>query len=322
MFRPLFSLLSPAGSRARLSILIFHRVLQERDPLFPGEVTAAEFDAICRWLKEWFDVLPLAEAVHRLRDRNLPRRSLSITFDDGYADNHELAMPVLRKHGLTATFFVATQFLDGGRMWNDTVIESIRRTRRREITLAGSAAGSVGNLRCETLEDRQTAIARLIGATKYLPQAERDAWVRAVELACEAELPDDLMMTSEMVRSLRRGGQDIGAHTSSHPILARLEPSAIEAEIRLGRDRLEEITDARVPLFAYPNGKPGSDYTSTAVEIVRSLGFDAAVSTAWGSASVNSKLFELPRFTPWDRTRTRFALRMAKNLMSAQVAQP
>ena len=126
MFPMIFRALQPPGPRGRLHTLIFHRVLPQRDPLFPGEVTAQDFNAICRWLKAWFHVLPMDQAVQQLREGSLPSRALAISFDDGYADNHEVALPILLQHGLPATFFVATGFLDGGRMWNDTVIEAVR----------------------------------------------------------------------------------------------------------------------------------------------------------------------------------------------------
>ena len=55
--------LSPRGENARLSILIFHRVLPLVDPLFPGEQHAARFDAVLSWVGQWFQVLPLDEAI-------------------------------------------------------------------------------------------------------------------------------------------------------------------------------------------------------------------------------------------------------------------
>ena len=60
------SLLSPAAAKARLSILIFHRVLAQPDPLFPSEVDAALFDRLCGWIGSMFQVLPLDLAVQRL----------------------------------------------------------------------------------------------------------------------------------------------------------------------------------------------------------------------------------------------------------------
>lgn len=316
MLKSLFSLASPAGPGARLSILIFHRVLEERDALAPGEITREGFAAICSWVKQWFTVLPLARAAARLREGTLPERSLAITFDDGYADNHDVALPVLHAHGLPATFFVATGFLDGGRMWNDTVIEAIRGAPASGIDLAGSAAASLGRLECANDAQRRASIGRAIGATKYLPQPERDRWVEALRERSQAVLPDDLMMSSQQVRSLHRAGMEVGAHTASHPILARLDAAQAAGEIRVGRERLQEIVGERIALFAYPNGKPGLDYGDEAVRLVREMGFDAAVSTAWGANRAGTDPFQLRRFTPWDRTKLRFGTRLLRNLVA------
>ena len=125
MTRTLFSAISPAGERGRLSIPIFHRVLPQVDPLFPDEMDAARFDAVCGWLKSWFNVLPLDEAVRRLKNGTLPQRAMALTFDDGYADNHDVALPILKRHGLPCAFFIATGFLDGGRMWTPTYIPNL-----------------------------------------------------------------------------------------------------------------------------------------------------------------------------------------------------
>ena len=141
MLRPILHLLSPAGRRARLSVLIFHRVHAQRDLLFPDEPDAARFAALLDHLKTWCNVLPLTEAVRLLRSDALPARSLCITFDDGYADNRTVALPALRAAGLTATFFVTTGYLDGGRMWNDTVIESVRRAHGSNARPVRSRAG-------------------------------------------------------------------------------------------------------------------------------------------------------------------------------------
>lgn len=317
MLKSLFSMCSPAGAGARLSILIFHRVLEERDALAPGEITRAEFDDICGWLRQWFVVLPLAEAAARLAAGALPARALSITFDDGYADNHDIALPVLRRHGLSATFFVASGFLDGGRMWNDTVIEAIRGAPAAGIDLAGTAAAALGHLACASDEERRASIAAALGAIKYLAQDERLCWVEAVHERSGARLPDDLMMRSEQVKALHRAGMEIGAHTVTHPILARLEGAQMAEEIRIGRERLQQIVGERIAVFAYPNGKPGADYDDEAVRIVRRLGFDAAVSTAWGVNRAGYDPFQLRRFTPWDRTKLRFGARMLRNLVAA-----
>ncbi len=317
MFPALFSMLSPPGERARLSILIFHRVAPKRDELYPGEVTQQEFDRICGYLREWFNVLPLGEAARRLTEGTLPSRALSITFDDGYADNHDVALPLLQRHRLPATFFVATGFLDGGRMWNDSVVESVRRCAFPALDLRGTVASALGVLPLGSSAERRAAIDKVLGATKYLPMAARDDWVAAISERSGAELPDDLMMTAEQVRALHCAGMTIGAHTVHHPILSRLDRGAAATEIDEGRRALQAITGAPVRLFAYPNGKPVDDYGPEAVAIVKDLGFDAAVSTSWRAAHRGDDVHQLPRFTPWDRTRWRFGLRMARTLAAA-----
>ena len=70
-------------------------------------------------------MLPLAVRVRALRAGTLPARALAIPFDAGYADNHDVALPILQRHGLPATFFVATGFLDGGRISADVTVESL-----------------------------------------------------------------------------------------------------------------------------------------------------------------------------------------------------
>src|SRR5688500_10667438 len=112
------------ASYRKLSILIYHRVHAEVDPIFPAEVDAKQFGLQLNWIKSLFNVLPLDEAIEALEQNRLPARTAAITFDDGYADNTEVALPILKKHNLSATFFICTGYLDGGRMWNDTIIES------------------------------------------------------------------------------------------------------------------------------------------------------------------------------------------------------
>ena len=315
MFKQLFGLISPAGTKARLSVLIFHRVLPEPDALFPDEIDARRFGELCGWLNGWCNILSLDDAVARIKTGTLPARAACITFDDGYADNHNVALPILQRHGLTATFFVATGFLDGGRMWNDTVIESVRLTPLSALRLGDPLGASFGDVLVSTIEDKRAAIQAIIDELKYKPVAERAGLTEQIAQLSQVRPSTELMMTSADVRALRHAGMQIGAHTVSHPILATLDRSTAHAEIAESKKTLESLLGERVGLFAYPNGKPQLDYNGESVDIVRGLGFDAAVSTRWAAASAETDMFQIPRFTPWDRTSLRFGTRMATNLL-------
>ena len=305
-------MLSPGGRKGRLSILIFHRVLARRDAIINWDRDALEFERAIAWLKAWFNILPLDEAIVRLQDRSLPARAAAITFDDGYADNCTVAMPILQSHGLTATFFIATGYLDGGRMWNDTVVEAVRRCRTANLDLS---AEGLGRYELGSPAAIREAIISILNKVKYRDPRERLKTVDYVASVAGGVLPSDLMLTSEQVKMMRRAGMSIGAHTVTHPIIGRLGPDEVRAEIAGSKEFLESLLQERVGLFAYPNGQPTLDYRREDAEAIRSLGFDAAVTTASGVADADSDLMQLPRFTPWDRTRLRFGVRLFRNLL-------
>lgn len=320
-----FRTLSPAGSGGRLSIFIFHRVLPAPDPMVNDVPGAAAFGELCQWLAAWFNVLPLDRATELLTRGALPERAAAITFDDGYQDNCTVAMPILRRHGLTATFFIATDYLNGGCMWNDVVAESMRQCSAPVLDLSGLATGAapLGRYAVVNWAQRRQAAQHITGAVKYLDPEVRRKVVAEIARIAGAREPTDLMMTAEQVRQLAQAGMQVGAHTATHPILAKLQRAAAKADVARSKQALEGILQREVSLFAYPNGKPGIDYLPETVQVVRECGFKTAVTTAWGAAGQGADPLQLPRFTPWDTTQLRFGLRVARNLYGARRgAQP
>ena len=314
--RLLCGALSPAGLRGGLSILIFHRVRPQADAVWSGGPSAARFDQLLSWVSALFNVLPLDEAIDMLQAGRLPARAMAITFDDGYADNCNIALPLLQRHRMNATFFVASDFIDGGRMWNDSIVEFVRRAVGSELDLAALGLG------CHSLAGdaaRRATISRLLREVKYLTPEQRSNVVQQLEARAAAagtRLPSDLMMTTDQLRALRRAGMLIGGHTRHHPILAKLDDAGAREEICGGKQRLEAMLGEPVKLFAYPNGRPGQDYVARDAALVRAAGYRAAVTTAPGMARQGADVFQLPRFTPWDSSPWRFGLRLAGNMRS------
>jgi peptidoglycan/xylan/chitin deacetylase (PgdA/CDA1 family) len=310
-----FRWLSPAGSSGRLSIFIFHRVLARVDPLRPGEPDEPRFERIVEFLVRNFSLLALRHALGSLQEGTLPSAAACITFDDGYADNLTLAAPILRRHGAPATVFVATGFSGGGRMFNDTVIESVR------ALPCGDADWRQFNLGQHRITDDASRL-ELIGSTlrdlKYRAPEERTAL--AEELARSAGLHEvpALMMSPSQIVEWRDSGFEVGGHTVNHPILARLDDARAAAEISAGRDQLRQWLGEAPDGFAYPNGVPGRDYSQRDVDLVKRVGYLFAVSTARGAAARHVDPYQLPRFTPWDRSMWRFGLRCAQTLLEAK----
>lgn len=305
------SLASPGGRRGKISILIYHRVLPSSDPLRTGDPSAASFRWQMELLASHFNLLSLRDAARHLRDGTLPPRAACVTFDDGYADNYTVALPILQTLGIPATFFIATAYLDGGRMFNDTLIEFASAIPRGECDLNFMGLGTHA---IHSVADRRALMATLIGHFKYQPPEQRLPAVEQLAASFHIDLPNDLMMTSAQLRALHASGMEIGGHTDAHPILARQNPEAAYSEIQRGKAKLEALLGSPICVFAYPNGRPIKDYGPEHVLMVERCGFEAAVSTRPAAADRHSNLYELPRFTPWDKTPTRFGLRLLRSL--------
>jgi peptidoglycan/xylan/chitin deacetylase (PgdA/CDA1 family) len=298
----------PSGTNL-LPILMYHRVLAEPDPLQPEVPHQALLAEQFRTLASAFNVLPLHEAAELLRSGGLPPGAACITFDDGYRDNHDLALPLLREYKLPATVFVATGFLNDGRMFNDSVIETVRRLDTGEIDLSRVGLGK--RLVSDAIS-RRALIGELTKAVKYLEPGERDEFCEDLCRRAGSSLPTNLMMNDRQVRAMSDAGVDIGGHTVNHPILARVDGPVAQREIETNRDQITALTGRQPLCFAYPNGKPNLDYSSAHARMVAHAGYRAAVSTAVGVASDDADTFQLPRFMPRERSAAQFVARMVR----------
>jgi hypothetical protein len=197
-------------------------------------------------------------------------------------------------------------------MWNDSIIERVRHAADGELDLS---AYGLGRFPVKGLALRRQAIGTILARLKYLPFDQRLDLVTQIHAGARYPSRPDPMMSSHQLLALARAGMEIGGHTVSHPILSALSDRAARADIANGKRQLEAMTGAPVRLFAYPNGKAGEDYGPQHAQMVRHLGFEAALGTDWGVARPGADLYQLPRFTPWDRGRLRFLLRMGQNML-------
>jgi peptidoglycan/xylan/chitin deacetylase (PgdA/CDA1 family) len=142
-------------------------------------------------------------------------------------------------------------------------------------------------------------------------------------LAIKAGVVDtaDIMMSADQVRALRAAGMAVGAHTVRHPILANETLADARQDIAESKRFLEDLLQAPVEAFAYPNGRPGKDYRAEHIEILKQADFRYAVSTAWGIADREADSYQLPRLLPWDRGMARFQARLLRALWDARAEQ-
>lgn len=299
-----------AKGEGRLCIVNYHRVLSAPDPLLESEPTVDTFRWQMDLLAECFNVLPLEEAVSCLVRERMPPRAVAITFDDGYRSIHELALPILHERKLPATVFVTSGHMnDDSSMWNDVILEAVRQLPGADLDLRdiGLQVYRMGNA-----GERKSSAARLTENCKYLAPPERQVMLDRLQQLVPADLRQHLMLTPEMIRDLVRHDIEIGGHTVTHPILARLDDATAFREIADNKRDLEQVTGRPVRMFAYPNGKQGADFDQRHVEMVSAAGYHAAFTTAPGAATRHHNPFEFPRSRPWDRHPLMFAARLLR----------
>ena len=275
-------------SENRLAILTFHRVLIKPDKIISDHIDEVVFSWQMSLIAKHFNVLRLTEAIERLKTNSLPARALCITFDDGYADNYTVALPILKKMKICATFFIATGFLNGGRMWNDTLIEAVRRVKGDRLDMRQLGLDVYDTTSDQT---KKHTIYQLIKKLKYFQMDQRNDKIDEIKEFIGETLPHNLMMNDAQVKDLYDQGMEIGGHTVCHPILSKISDKQAEEEIITNKQVLEKIIRAPLVSFAYPNGQPEVDFKSRDMKIVKQVGYRYAVSTASGVAGKTADLY-------------------------------
>lgn len=259
-----------------VAVLAYHGVRPDSLPdgslhLEELHVRASRLDAHCRMLRalgcsplsftDWCDI-----AAGR---RPLPPRAVMLTFDDGYRSVLTEALPVLERHAMPATVFVCTGPVERQvRFWFDALAE-----RRGHDAVA------------------------------HAKTLAYDEWRDAVTRDEMRVAPDDphAPLTITEVRQLSAHPLvAIGAHTETHPMLARAPERVQREEIQRSRASLEAWLGRPVTAFAYPNGRPGEDFTTVAARAVADAGFAHAFAIRAAFANPADGRYGHPRFMMLD----------------------
>lgn len=260
-------------------------------------ITADDFSRQMQWLRERERVLSLAELVdHHRNGREVD--GVVVTFDDGYRNNLTVALPILERYEVPATFFITTGFIGTDRLfWVDEVEFLVDRTGREAIDLADFG---LPRYHLVSAEERMRAVTGLKTALKRMDDDTcRDVVARlrrdlAVP-AGRARSGNYTLMTWSEVRTLAGHPLvEIGAHSVDHPILTRVGSTRLEREVRESKTTLERELSRPVTLFAYPNGGR-EDYDADVVRAVKAHGFTCACTTLPGPNTASTDLFELRR---------------------------
>lgn len=276
-------------------VLMYHRVVEL--PLDPWHlaVTPDRFAEHLEVLRRTADVVPLAELCSGRATADGLR--VAITFDDGYADNAAIALPLLERYDCPATCFVATGQVGGRReFWWDELEALLLVPPALPDRLRLGIAGTMREWTV-TSATRPQVFAELWRILQPLPPSRQAAALNAVRAWASVFPPTPrpthrAMTESQLVAFGAHPLVTLGAHTVHHPVLQGLSHRAIRGEVCGSRDALATLT-GRVPtLFAYPYGAEDD----LVRDVVRRAGFTHAFTTEERLLRDDDHPMGLPRF--------------------------
>lgn len=299
-------------------ILMYHRIAQtDMDP-WGMCVGPGHFSEQLEAIRTLGTPLGLLEYVHLRKHGELPSRPIVLTFDDGYLDNLEQALPLLERHAVPATIFITTGNIGSeDEFWWDWLEAMLLRPAvlpdRLVLTLpTGDASWELGE--SARYDDAQRAADRWTNAWRATPGSRLrlfyDVWkrlwpldpaLRRVAMLMLADwsgvrtppaLPRRTMTATEIGKLSASEWIEIGAHTVAHPPLPAHPVEVQSREILDSQRVLQEITGAAVRSFAYPHG----EYTDATIEVLHAGGFECAVTVEQKLSRPSTDAMKLPRF--------------------------
>ena len=240
------------------------------------------------------------------------RRSICITFDDGFRDNYQYAAPILERYGLRATFYVTAGCIDGFcPPWFCRLKHSFHATSVRHWR---DADGNTWNLL--DFQEKQEAFRAACAHCAVLTGDSLSAAVQQLEEDLDVRMEWDgkerLMMTASEIRDLDARGHTIGSHGMEHPNIGQIPESAVRREMQDSKTTLEDILGHEVKHFSYPSPILQPHYTDETTAICKECGYATAVTCKHGACSSADNPFIIPRISaPQDALELHWAIENA-----------
>lgn len=237
-------------------------------------MTTSVFKDMLAFLRREFHVMDAGEQSLA----NATKPAVMITIDDGWADNFQFGLPLLREHQTAASLFVVTGLIGTDRtFWIE------------QLYAAHHAQQDV--LR-ERLHMHHASLPEVIETLKRIGREERKVLLNGIVDEAKPCSSTDRMLTWEQVRELENDGVTIGSHTVTHPLLTHESAEKVAYELAESKEHLQMRLGAGPRDFAYPNGDFNTDVTAA----VRAQGYRRAFTTEARWASENDDPFAIPRF--------------------------
>ncbi len=273
-------------------ILAYHRIVDDhlsylnRGPVMHHHIS--DFEKELEYFRSNFDIVSMDEVVRHITDGlGFRRPSITITFDDGYLDNYNLAYPALKKYQVPATIYLTTGLIGtNDRTWPDQIEYALLETARDRVELASLSGGRT--IPIGTVKEKERASLEIGQALKVVPNDTRKQLLKDLfrALGLNGRNPENsgerMMLNWDEIREMAQNGITIGSHSHTHPILSSMPVQEAREEIRISKKLVEEKLDREARHFAIPNGGR-NDFTEDLKEYCREIGFESVATLMLGT---------------------------------------
>jgi len=225
----------------------------------------------------------LDDVLHFVRkEKELPSRSVVATFDDGYADNYEVALPVLNQVGVPTTFYVTVDCIENAKLpWPARLRYAFYTTKKNNWNESNGTIWPLKNF-----EERDRAFLKACDDCCQLAGATQEQFVKGIERELQAApraTTESPMMTWDQVRGLVQKGHIVGSHTMTHPNMAYVRDEDLHTEFAESKRRLEQALNSPIVHFSYPCPALSPHWEERTVEMSAQIGYQTAVTTDGGA---------------------------------------
>ena len=295
------------------SILVFHSVC-DSSVFEDNRISPSFFESLVKYVTSRYKVVPIGKIIEKIDNKeDIPSDWISLSFDDGYADNYINALPILKKYNAVGTFFITLDVIHKQKVFfYDRIQWIIDHTEFERLELRIDQQDYSFILKNQKQKD--DAVLRIVLGIREKRQHEREEVIDALVKKCGIKNPESInsasyYLTAKQVKSLHTAGMEIGSHTLSHCNLKAASPQELDNEIVQSKKQLESIIGDQINSFSYPFGKK-TTYDETVIRCLQKAGYSHAVTTQFGKANKDTKIYELPRFGVRESQLSRFKVNL------------
>ncbi|WP_415230094.1 polysaccharide deacetylase family protein [Psychromonas sp.] len=305
-------------NRHKICILMLHGVMTQHEktswnPLRP-QLSPGELQRVLGLLSHYYQFINIDQCIAMLEGKiPLINNALLITFDDGYRNNIDYALPICELFGIKPVLFVVTGHIDSGLpFWFDRLDYALQQNMGELISFEyqGTAykfnatsrqalKASYQKFRddCKNIFTDEIEMNQLFNALSEMLEQRSGMALRDI---CADDDWSAIVSWSQLRNAVEQDRLDIGSHTVDHWRVDNLSKEQMLSQLQQSKSRIEKKLPIKCHCFCYPNG----NYNDLAISLLKKTGYSAAFSTDVGLCEVNDSLMTLKRFNfPANKTK-------------------